>query len=303
MDALAAMRCFVAVVEAGSFSAAARRLDVGQPAVSKTVAALEQRLGVKLLLRTSRAQQVTDAGRRYYDRARNVLDEADAAESAARDEASSLVGRLRISAAPVYASTRIVPRLGEFLAAHPELEVELILDDRRIDLVEEGIDLAIRAGDLEDSTLTARRIDRSRRRVVAAPAYLQRRGRPAHPNELPQHELVSYAGFAPAAWTFVRDGAVVRVAVRSRLKVSAAEALVAAARAGLGCALVSERMVARELASGELVTVLDEWDAGGADVWVIFPGGRRPTARARAFVDWLESGLRAAAEAPRATPG
>ena len=292
MDRLIAMRQFVAVIETGSFSAAARRLELGQPAISKTVAALEQRLGVKLLLRTSRAQQPTEAGRRFYERARNVLEDADAAEAEARAEATALTGRLRISAAPVYASTQVVPRLGSFLAAHPGLDVELILDDRRVDLIEEGVDLAIRAGELDDSTLTARRIDRARRCVVAAPEYLRRAGRPIEPPDLERHAIVGYAGFAPAAWTLERDGVATRVPVAPRLKVSAAEALVAAARAGLGCALVSDRMVSRELANGEFVTLLDAWDAGGADVWVIFPAGRRPTTRARAFVDWLETALR-----------
>ena len=158
MDRLAAMEAFVLVVDTGSFSAAARRLNVGQPAVSKTVAQLEERLGVKLLVRTTRGLTATEAGLNYYERARRSIEEADEAELAARGAGSSLRGKLRVSAAVTFARIHLMPRLPEFLAQHPELEIEAVLDDRNIDLVHERIDVALRMGRLADSTFTARRI-------------------------------------------------------------------------------------------------------------------------------------------------
>src|ERR1700732_4620017 len=155
MDRLAAMGAFVLVVDTGAFPAAARRLNVGQPAVSKLVAQLEDRLGVKLLLRTTRGLTATEAGLNYYERARRSIEEADEAELAARGAGSGLTGRLRICGAVTFASIHLMPRLPEFLTRHPELEMEVVLDDRNIDLVQEGIDVALRMGQLSDSRLPA----------------------------------------------------------------------------------------------------------------------------------------------------
>jgi DNA-binding transcriptional LysR family regulator len=176
MDRLAAMEAFVVVVDTGSFSAAARRLNVGQPAVSKMVAQLEDRLGVKLLLRTTRGLTATEAGLNYYERARRSIEEADEAELSARTAGSSLTGRLRICAAVTFARIHLIPRLPEFLARHPELEMDVVLDDRNIDLVQEGIDVALRMGRLVDSTLTARRIASCPHAVLATPSYFARSG-------------------------------------------------------------------------------------------------------------------------------
>jgi DNA-binding transcriptional LysR family regulator len=158
MDRLAAMEAFVVVVDTGSFSAAARRLNVGQPTLSKMLAQLEERLGVKLLVRTTRGLTATEAGLNFYERARRSIEEADEAELAARGAGSGLTGRLRICAAVTFARIHLMPRLPEFLARHPELEMDVVLDDRNIDLVQEGIDVGLRMGRLADSSLTARRI-------------------------------------------------------------------------------------------------------------------------------------------------
>src|ERR1700730_3643030 len=159
MDRLAAMEAFVLVVDTGSFSAAARRLNVGQPAISKLVAQVEERLGVKLLVRTTRGFVPTEAGLNFYERARRSIEEADEAELAARGAGASLTGKLCVSAAVTFARIHLMPRLPEFLAQHPDIEMEIVLDDRNIDLVREGIDIALRMGTLADSSLTARRID------------------------------------------------------------------------------------------------------------------------------------------------
>jgi DNA-binding transcriptional LysR family regulator len=158
MDRLAAMEAFVRVVETGSFSVAARQLDIGQPAVSKTVAQLEERLGVRLLIRSTRGLTPTEAGQNFYERAKRAVDEADEADVAARGANASLSGVLRITAAVTFARLHVVPRLGAFLAEHPALSIGVILDDRNIDLTQSGVDVALRMGSLEDSALTARKI-------------------------------------------------------------------------------------------------------------------------------------------------
>src|SRR5271167_2471609 len=175
MDRLAAMQTFIKVIETGSFSAAARQLRVGQPAVSKTVAQLEERLGLSLLLRSSRSFSATEAGQIFYEHAKLAIARVDEAELAARGAGAGLTGRLRVSAAFTFARLEIVPKLGVFLAQHPKLEIELILDDRNVDLVGEGIDVALRMGALTDSALSARKIAATRRRVVGTPACRTRR--------------------------------------------------------------------------------------------------------------------------------
>lgn len=289
MDRLQAMRHFVTVVDCGSFSAAARQLRIGQPALSKSVAQLEDRLGIRLIVRSTRSHSLTEAGQRFYDGARLALDEADAAEAAARDEARSLSGNLRIAAPPVYASQVMIPLLADFHALHPELRIELILDDRRIDLVEEGVDLALRTGQLGDSSLLARRIDSARRMLVATPDFLAAHGTPGDPDDLARHRIVSFASFdSREAWTFRRDGEQqIAYPADPILRVNSAEGLRAAVLAGMGIAMVTNRMVGVSLARGELVPVLADWTLGGNDIWVIFPEGRRVRPRARLFADWL----------------
>src|SRR6201990_182154 len=176
MDRLASMETFILVVETGSFSGAARQLRVGLPAVSKTIAQLESFLGVKLLTRSTRGLTPTEAGLGYFERAKRAIEEADEAELAARGAGSGLTGRLRICAAVTFARIHLMPRLPEFLAQHPELQMDVVLDDRPIDLVQEGIDVALRMGRLADSTLTARRIASGRQVVLGSPAYFARAG-------------------------------------------------------------------------------------------------------------------------------
>lgn len=176
MDRLTAMEVFVRVVETGSFSKAARLLRVGQPAVSKTIAHLEERLGVSLLLRSPRGVAPTEGGQNFYERAQRAIEEADEAELAARDAGNGLTGRLRFSSGVTFGRLHIIPRLPLFLAVHPELTVEAILDDRDVDLIEEGIDVGFRMGVLADSAMVARKIGRSRRMVLGTPAYFEQAG-------------------------------------------------------------------------------------------------------------------------------
>ncbi|WP_420427640.1 LysR substrate-binding domain-containing protein [Algiphilus sp.] len=293
MDRLQAMRQFVTVVDTGSFSAAARVLAMGQPAVSRAVAGLEAQLGVRLLSRTTRAHNLTDAGRRYYEHARIALDEAEAAEAAARDEAASLSGRLRIAAPPVYASLHLIPRLDDFMQHHPDMDIDLVLDDRHVDLVGEGIDLAIRAGELQDSSATARRIDSAKRLVVASADYVRAHGSPRSPQDLLHHRVLAYTEYERlTTWRFARGEETVSIAVRGHLRVSAAEGLRAAVLANLGITLTSERMFPRELACGTVVPQLTDWSLPEVPVFAVFPPGRRSAHRAHLFVDWLSNAMR-----------
>lgn len=290
MDLLHAMEVFVRVIETGSFSAAARDLRIGQPAVSKMIAALEDRLQVRLLIRSTRQLHPSEAGQIFYERARRTLAEADEAETAARGEGAGLTGRLRVCASVTFARLHVVPALGDFLAAHPQLSLDLVMDDRYVDLLEENIDVALRAGELSDSSLTARKLATCDRLVVASPAYLARMGTPSTPMDLHAHSAITYTrGAVTEAWSFRRDAVDTAVRIPARLTFSAAEGVREAVIAGLGLAISSVWMMQPELASGSVVPVLTDWKLPSVDLWALHPNGRLPTAKARAFVSWFEA--------------
>lgn len=290
MDRLTLMETYVCTVETGSFSAAARRLDVGQPAVSKAIAQLEERLQTRLLLRSTRGLTPTEAGQAYYESARRAIAMVDEADGAARGVGADLVGKLRICAAVTFARLHVIPHIKTFLARHPGLEVEVMLDDRQIDLLEHGIDVALRMGDLGDSSMTARRIATGRRLVVAAPGYLAAHGAPRIPADLARHEAVVYLSDAggAATWSFERDSTEVSVTVGGRLRVNAAEGVRAAVCAGVGVAIVSEWMFAPELADGTVERLLPEWRLPSIDLWGVYPSGRLASAKARAFTAFVQ---------------
>ncbi|MDB5360914.1 MAG: putative transcriptional regulator, LysR family [Rhodospirillales bacterium] len=290
MDRLQAMAAFVRVVETGSFSGAARQLGVGQPAVSKTIAQLEDRLQVRLLVRSTHALAPTDAGLRFYERAKGAIRDVDEAELEARGAGAGLSGLLRISAATTFARLMIVPHLPDFLARHPSLDIDVILDDRVIDLMSEGIDIALRLGALADSTAVARKIASGGRSVVATPAYLARAGAPRAPADLVHHHAVVYSQLGDT-WIFRQADTEVAVAVRGRLRVSAAEGIRAAVLADMGLAVASDWMFAPELATGAVQRVLPEWRLPPIDLWAVFPTGRLASAKARAFADFVEDTL------------
>jgi DNA-binding transcriptional LysR family regulator len=293
MDRMAAMEAFVLVVDTGSFSAAARRLNVGQPAVSKLVAQLEEKLGVKLLVRTTRGLTATEAGLNYYERARRSIQEADEAELVARGAGKSLTGRLRIAAAVTFARIHVMPHLPEFLQQHPDLEIEVVLDDRNVDLVREGIDVALRMGRLADSSLAAKRVTSGRHVVVGTPAYFAKAGEPTEPSGLTAHEAVIYdQGGGGADWSFERGGAAVVVTLKGRLRVSAAEGVRAAVLANAGLAITSEWMFAPEIANGTVTVVLQDWKLPQIDLWAVYPTGRTATAKARIFTQFVQEVMR-----------
>lgn len=203
----------------------------------------------------------------------------------------ALSGRLRLCAATTFASLMILPRLPEFLATHPDLEVDIILDDRMIDLVSEGVDIALRIGDLADSSAVARRIATGRRSVVASPAYLDRHGVPRTPSELVPHQAIVHPQLGNS-WTFAKAGTELTVQLSGRVRFTAAEGIRAAVKAGMGLAVASEWMFWPELQRGEVVRLLDDWHLPEIDLWAVYPTGRLATAKARAFADFAETVMR-----------
>lgn len=288
MDRLAAMETFVYVVETGSFSAAARRLNIGQPAVSKTIAQLEARLAVRLLLRSTRGLTPTEAGLAFFDRAKRAIEEANEADNAARGAASGLTGNLRICAAVTFGRQHIVPYLGPFLDQNPDLNIDLMLDDRNINLVEEGVDIALRMGVLSDSGLTARKIAECRRVVLGTPQYFEKHGEPACPADLTKHQAVVYTLGGGAHWPFKKAGEEQPVIISGRIRANAAEGLREAVLAHLGLTMASEWMFSQELASGVVKEVMSDWALPNQDLWAVFPTGRMASAKARAFVDYVQ---------------
>ena len=291
MDRLAAMEAFVRVIDAGSFSGAAHQLRVGQSTISKTIAQLEDRLGVRLVLRSTHGLTPTEAGRNFYERAKRTIDEAEQAEAAARGDAATVQGRLRVSAPLTLARLHIIPCLPVFLSEHPALDVDVILDDGDVDLVEAGVDVALRLGDIADSALTGRKVGHSRALVVGACSYFETHGVPQTPAELAAHQFVIYehrrAG--GANWTFRQGMTEVTVHVSGRLRVTAAEGVREGVLAGLGLSIGgSEWLFAPELKSGQALSVIDDWSLPSVDLWAIFPTGRQASVKARTFARFLE---------------
>ncbi|WP_397452941.1 LysR family transcriptional regulator [Pseudomonas sp. NA-150] len=292
MDRLAAFEIFIRVVDTGSFSAAARHYNVGQPAVSKAIAQLEEWLGVKLLLRSTRALTATEAGQSFYLRAKRAVEETDEAVLAARGSASGLSGKLRVSAAVCFARLHIVPRLPLFLEEHPNLELELILDDRNIDLVNEGVDVALRMGALPDSNMTARRIAEARRRVIGTPEYFKRYGIPREPADLLAHRAVIYTRDGGGEdWKFCKDTAEISVKVQGPMKITATEGIRAAVIADIGLTIVSEWAFTPELKSGAVMSVMDDWLLPNIHLSAVYPTGRLASTKARQFVAFVETCL------------
>jgi DNA-binding transcriptional LysR family regulator len=292
VDRLAALEIFVRVVDTGSFSAVARTQQIGQPAVSKAVVQLEEWLGVSLLMRSTRSVVPTEAGRVFYERAKRTIEEADEAVLAARGSACGLSGKLRVSTSICFGRLHVIPNLPAFLAEHPDLDIELVLDDRHLDLVNEGIDVSLRMGAMPDSNMTARRISEGRRIVVATPAYLQRHGTPTSPGELVSHQAVIYTpggrGEPWTSWTFRKGTAEVSVVLQGRLKVTAAEGVREAVNCDMGLAVSGEWNFSPDLKSGRVVEILEDWALPTTNLSAVFPTGRLASTKARAFVSFVE---------------
>ena len=288
MDRLDAMRTFVRVVETGSFSAVARALGIGQPAVSKQVAALEDHLGAQLIRRSSRGINLTEAGKDFYASATRLLGDLAIAESRVGRGQAAPSGLLRVALSAGFGRMHIVPLLPAFLARYPEVTFDFRVSDRYVDLIEEGVDLAIRIGELPDSTLVARRIATTPLIVVAAPGYLRGHGEPKTPADLEERSVVAFsAQGAPVTWHF--SGPEGRSSVQPRLliRTNDAEMARAAALAGLGIAYAPLWLFAADLETRALKQILRAHVAKPLPISAVYPGGRRPARKVAAFVDFL----------------
>src|SRR5215471_18484148 len=290
MDRLAAMDAFVRVVDAGSFSGAAKQLRIGQPAVSKAIVQLEERLSVRLLLRTTRGLTPTEAGRNFYERAKRSIDEADGAELAARRAATTLSGQLRIQATVAFARLHVIPRLPAFLAQHPALDVDIVLDDRNISLVEAGIDIGLRVGQRVNRALTARKIAQCERRVIGTPSYFKAAGVPRIPADLVRHQVIIYEQpLGGPTWVFRQGATEASVSVGGRVRLNTTVGVRKCVLIALGLTIASEWMFAPELKAKTVKTVLTDWSLPPVEAWVIFPAGRQTSAKARTFASFIES--------------
>jgi DNA-binding transcriptional LysR family regulator len=291
-DRMQELAVFARAAESGSFSRAARELGLSQPSVSRIIGELEARLGVTLLLRTTRRITVTDAGALFLDRAREILAEIEDAEDAARG-IDSLRGTIRLAIPVIYGTREIIPRLPKFLAAHPLLRVEMAVTDERQDLVADGADVAIRLGELNDSVFGARKLETLERMLVASPAYLKTHGTPKTPADLASHDCIFGPGnFGRASWSFRRNGTETSIDVRGRIHTNSGPGLFASLMAGLGISMASTVMVEAEIKAGTLVPLLRSYKLDPVDVHAIFPGGPRPSTKVRALVDFLVEEIR-----------
>lgn len=293
MDTLEAMRVFTAVAAESSFTKAARRLGLSVQTASKAVRRLEQRLGAQLFDRTTRSVALNDTGRAYLERCLELLEQLDEVESAVREEHGRLVGRVRMTAPTSFGERSLVPVLGELLDAHDGLRIDLDLTDRKVALVEEGYDLALRVGALEDSTLVARRLAPMRVVVCASPEYLARNGTPGTPRELAGHACLVDTNFRnERQWPFRIDGALERVAIDGPFQANTPEAIRHMALSGLGIALSPLYAVNGDLVAGRLVRLFEGSEALDFGVYALYPHRRHLSGRVRAVVDHLATRFR-----------
>ena len=295
MDRLAADRMFIAVMETGSFTAAAQRFGTTSGQASKLVAKLEAELGVRLLNRTTRAVSATEVGRGYYDQVRGLIEEFDALDESVRDASAAPRGRLRLTAPLTFGTMVLVPALTGFARAYPEIALDVSFSDRIVNLVDEGFDAAIRVGRAEDSTLIARKLAEMRLVLVAAPSYLDMAGPIAGPADVAAHTCILDTNLrTPTSWIFRDRGTPVQITVDGRLRFSNAEACLRAAEAGLGLAYVPDFVAARSLRAGRVRALLVGATADPFGVFALYPPGRHLAARVRVLVDYLGVHFRSA---------
>jgi DNA-binding transcriptional LysR family regulator len=292
MDRADSLAVFAEVVEHGSFAEAARRLGRSPAAVTRTIAELETRLNVRLLNRTTRAVSVTEAGQRLLAGAKRVLADLDEIERAAAGAGTAPRGELRLTAPILFGRLHLEPLVLEFLDCFPDVSVALALIDRPVDLVEEGLDVALRIGALPESSAIATRVGAMPRVLVASPDYLTRHGTPQVPADVAAHAVVAFSGMFGERWTFREGAGETSVAIKPRLSVNTAEAAVDAARAGFGLTRVLGYQVADDIGRGSLVRLLKDYEIDALPIHLLYPGGRYPPPKLRAFLDFVTPRLR-----------
>jgi DNA-binding transcriptional LysR family regulator len=286
MDRLDSMAAFVAVADLRGFAPAARRLNLSASAVTRLIAALEERLAIRLLQRTTRSVTLTDAGARYLERARRILADVDEAEGAAQAERTEPTGRLVITAPNLFGRLKVAPLLSAFLSRYPAVACELLLSDRNLSLVEDGIDAAVRIGVLGDSTLFARKIGETRRVVVASPTYLARSKKLIGPGDLAAHSVIQFTAFSPLPeWRFVQAGQPLQVPFTPTFVTNSADAAIVHAELDGGLTMVLAYQVAEAVKAGRLQIVLPQLEPPPLPIQIVYPTARLLSAKVRAFVD------------------
>ena len=285
MDRIDAMQAFVTVADLNGFAPAARRLKLSPSAVTRLIAALETHLGVRLLQRTTRSVTLTDAGRRYLERTRRILADLEEAELAAESERLQPAGRLVVSAPVGFGRLHVGPVMAAYLSRYAEVAAELRLEDRQVNLVEDGVDCAVRIGHLGDSSLVARQVGSMRRVVVGAPAYFKDHGEPRTPEALAKHQTIQFG--AADDWRFAKDGKELRIAVSPRLVTNNADTAIQYAEAGGGVTRVMAYQAADGLRGDRLKRVLAKYEPPPVPIHIVFPSSRLLSAKVRALIDLI----------------
>ncbi len=288
MDVLTGMSIFAAVVENSSLAGAARSMNLSPSVVSKQLSALEDRLGVRLLNRTTRRVSLTEVGSAYYERAKRILADVDEAEAAVSQAHASPRGLLRITAPTTFAHRHVAPHLPGFMDRHPEVQVQMLVADRLVDLVEEGIDLAIRIAQLKDSSLIARKLAANDRKLVAAPDYLAKWGTPQRPEDLNDHALITLPPGSPINdWHFLHDDEQKVVKAQGTITTNNGDSILSLALAGAGVCMLAGHMVGKYLQDGRLISILDDAVREDVPIYAVYPSNRHLSPKVRAFVDYL----------------
>jgi DNA-binding transcriptional LysR family regulator len=286
MDRIDAMQAFVAVADLEGFAPAARKLKLSPSAVTRLVAALEERLGARLLQRTTRQVALTDAGTRYLERARRILADVEEAERAAESERTRPSGRLVVSAPLGFGRLHVSPVMAAYLKRYPDVSGELRLEDRVVSLVEDGVDLAVRIGELADSSLVARQVGEMRRIVVASPSYLKARGEPKNPAAIASHDTIQFGNTVGLAdWRFVEAGREIRIGYAPRFSTNSSDAALQYAEAGGGLTRLMAYQAAASLKAGKTKIVLEKFELPALPIHVVYPTSRLLSAKVRAFID------------------
>lgn len=294
MDRLHLMTVFVAVGEEESFAGGARRLGMSPPAVTRAISALEARLGVKLLQRTTRYVRVTEAGQRYLDDARRILGEVDEADEAAAGVNAAPRGHLTVTAPVLFGKMFVVPGIVDYLKRYPETDVSALFLDRVVNMLEEGVDVAVRIGPLPDSSMRAIKVGQVRRVLCASPAYLEQHGIPQTPQALRERTIIAATGVSPAVeWKLGPESAPVNIKLKPRLTVTSNDAAIEAARSGLGITRLMSYQIAPNLAAGELKIVLSEYENAPLPIHIVHRESKYGSAKVRSFIDLMADRLRA----------
>ena len=288
MELVTMMRVFITIADKGSLAEAGRELNFSPSVMSKSVSALEDRLGARLLNRTTRSVSLTEIGHAYLDRAKRILGDIEEAESAISDEVKAPRGHLRITAPSTFSYRHIAPHLPLFRQKYPEVEIELIISDAELNLVENHIDLAVRIALLKDSSLIARKIASNPRAMVASPKYLKKNKKPKHPNDLVNHDLISFQNGSPYnEWHFLINDKPKTFVAKGKLQLNHGDAILRSCINDGGIAMLSRFVVGRHIASGKLVSLLDKFLQEDIPIYAVYPSGKHLSLKVRAFLDFL----------------